>query len=217
VAEHILTAQPRAVIGKKVGQLRRQGLVPATIYGPKVKPVNVQFNYRPLQVALMKAGGTNIIDLTVEGGETLRVLARYVQRDVVRGDILHVDFFVLDMKAKIRADIPVHIVGENAHILGKRAILITGTNTVTMEMLPDQLMNFIEVDISLIENIGDAVTVADLKLDEGITVINEPEEMLAKLLQSSAARAESGEDEEGVDSTMPEVIGKGKLDEEGEE
>lgn len=215
MAEHILTAQPRAVTGKKVGQLRRQGLVPATIYGPKFTPVNVQFNYRPLQVALMKAGGTNIIDLTVEGSETLRVLARYVQRDVVRGDILHVDFFVLDMKAKIRADIPIHIVGENPHILGKRAILITGTNTVTLELLPGQLMNQIELDISKIENIGDAVTVADLQLEDGVTVINEPEEMLAKLVQSSAARA--AEDEEAADSTMPEVIGKGKTDEEAED
>lgn len=215
MAEFTLAAQKRTVIGKKVSSLRRAGLVPATIYGSKIPPVNVQFPYRALQVALMKAGGTNLIEMTVDDGKSYPVLAREVQRDVVKGDILHVDFFAVDMNVKIRTEVPINIIGENALVNSKRAILITGTNTVTLEMLPSQLMQHIDIDISKLKNVGDTIFVANLPLDEGVVVINEPEEMIAKLVQPSAARAAEAAEDEGADAaTMPEVISKGKEDEE---
>ncbi len=214
MVDFTLAAQKRTVIGKKVNRLRRAGLVPATIYGAKIPPVNVQFPYRVLQVALMKAGGTNLIQMTVDDGKSYPVLAREVQRDVVRGDILHVDFFAVDMNVKIRTEVPINIIGENALVNSKRAILITGANTVTLEMLPSQLMQHIDIDVSKLKNIGDTVFVADLPLDAGVVVINEPEEMIAKLVQPSAARAAEAAEDEGTDVTMPEVISKGKEDEE---
>ncbi|MBZ0289687.1 MAG: 50S ribosomal protein L25, partial [Anaerolineae bacterium] len=97
---YVLEAQPRTVVGKKVGALRRSGMVPVIVYGPQTEPINLQIEYRPLQIALMKAGGTNLIDIRYDGGSQV-VLAREVQRDVLRGDIMHVDFFAVDLKAKI--------------------------------------------------------------------------------------------------------------------
>lgn len=218
MTEFTLTAQKRTVVGKQVGQLRRSGMVPGTVYGPKLEPINVQFPYRILQLALMQAGGTNIIDLTIEGDRVVRVLARDVQRDVVRGDILHVDFFALDMKAKIRADIPLALVGENLLVQAKRAIIISGTNNLTVELLPTQLMQHIDVDISTLKEVGDVITVADLKLDPSIHIVNDPDEMIVKLMQSSAARAaESDEEDASSEVVMPEVIGRGKTEEDIED
>ncbi|MCU0512428.1 MAG: 50S ribosomal protein L25 [Anaerolineae bacterium] len=215
MADHTITAHLRTVKGKQVNQVRRQGLVPATIYGPKTTPVNIQFPYRPLQVALMKAGGTSIIDLVVEGDKTYQVLAREVQRDILRGDILHVDFFAPDMTQKIRADVPLVLTGESVAVQAKRAILITGTNNITLELLPSQLLHQIEVDLSVLKNPGDTIHVGDIKLGEGIVIVNDTEEMIAKLVQPSAARAAEAAESEADDMpAMPEVIGRGKEEEE---
>lgn len=215
MADYTLTGALRTVAGRQVGQVRRAGLVPGTIYGPKTTPVNVQFPYRPLQLALMKAGGTHLINLTVEGDKTYTVIAREVQRDIIRGDILHVDFFALDLNAKLRTDVPVIFKGESPAVLAKQAILITGANTLTVELLPSQLISEIEVDVSQLKAVGDAILVSDLKLANGIVIINEPEEMVAKLIQPSAARADAAGDEDGADApAMPEVISKGKEEEE---
>ena len=91
MAELFVEAEPRTITGKKVSQLRANGLVPVTVYGSKVEPMSLQIPYRPLQVVLMKAGGTSLIDIKVNG-ETHTVLAREVQRDVLKGTILHAEW-----------------------------------------------------------------------------------------------------------------------------
>jgi len=217
VADFVIEAEPRTVVGKKVKRLRSQGVVPITVYGPKMEPVNLQVAYRPLEVALMKAGGTNLIDLKA-AGKTHTVLAREVQRDVLKGTIMHVDFFVVDQSAAIRADIPIHLVGESPVVAARKGILLTGTNTITIETLPSKLMNFIEIDLTALKEIGDSVIVADLDLGDDVKIINEPEEMIARVAQSSAARAAEAEEAEEAAASMsePEVIAKGKADEDEE-
>jgi large subunit ribosomal protein L25 len=217
VAEnYVLEAQTRTVVGKKVGALRRTGQVPVVVYGPKTKPLNLQVPYRPLQVALMKAGGTNLIDITFDGSRQT-VLAREVQRDVLRGDILHVDFFAVDLLAKIKIDVPIHFVGESPAVNARKGILITGPTMLSIETLPSHLLSQIEVDLSDLNEIGDAVHVRDLKLDADITILNEPEEMIARISQTSAARSEEDEAAEAAEAAGEvEIIKKGKGDEEEE-
>jgi large subunit ribosomal protein L25 len=216
VAEnYVLEAQPRTVVGKKVGALRRTGQVPVVVYGPKTEPLNLQIPYRPLQVALMKAGGTNLIDITFEGGRQT-VLAREVQRDVLRGDILHVDFFAVDLLVKIKIDVPIHFVGESPAVNARKGILITGPTMLSIETLPSHLLSQIEVDLSNLNEIGDAVHVRDLKLDADITILNDPEEMIARISQTSAARSEEDEAAEAEGAGEVEIIKKGKGDEEEE-
>jgi large subunit ribosomal protein L25 len=222
VAEFVLEAEPREVVGKKVKQMRAKGIVPISVYGPKVDTANYQVSYRPLEVMLMKAGGTNLIDVKA-GKQTHTVLAREVQRDVLKGTILHVDFFAVDENTPIRADIPIHLVGESPVVASREGILLTGTNTVTIETLPRNLMNLIEVDLSRLVQLGDSITVADLDLGADIVILNEPEDMLARVAQTSAARAQllSGEEEGDLGETVdqgaePEVITRHR-DEEDEE
>lgn len=214
---YVLEAQPRTVVGKKVGALRRTGQVPVIVYGPKTEPINLQIEYRPLELALMKAGGTNLIEIRYDGGSQV-VLAREVQRDILRSDIMHVDFFAVDLKAKISIDVPIHFVGESPAVQARKGILMTGPTMLTIETLPSNLMSQIEVDISELSEIGDAIHVRDLKLDSEITIINDPEEMIARISQTSAARSEEDEAAEAAEGTAGEVeiIKKGKADEEEE-
>ncbi len=215
-----IEAQLRTVVGKKVKRLRADGLVPITVYGPKTEPVNLQVKYRPLEVLLMKAGGTNLIDLKVNG-DTHTVLAREVQRDVIRGDILHADFFALDLTSTIQAEIPVQLINESPIVASRQGILLTGPNTLTVETMPTNLMNQVEIDLSVLTEIGQGIYVSDVDLGEGVQIINDPEEMIARVVQSSAARAEEdledeGEEEEALTSAEPEVIARGKDEEEDE-
>jgi large subunit ribosomal protein L25 len=222
VADFAIEAEKRTVVGKKVSRLRSQGLVPATVYGAKIEPVSLQIPFRPLEITLMKAGGTNLIDLNVDG-KTHIVLAREVQRDVLKGHILHVDFLAVDQSSKIRADIPVHLIGESPVVASRQGILVTGTNTVTIETLPSKLLDHIEVDLSGLVELGNSITVGDLDLGEGIDIINEPEDVLARVVQTSAARAEllaEGEEEEVEEEEVasePELVRRRDEDDEEEE
>lgn len=213
MADYILEAQPRTVTGKKVGQLRRDGFVPMTVYGPSLQPVNLQVAYRPLEVLLAKAGGTHLINVKADG-KTYTVLVREVQRNVITRRMLHVDLFALDLTAKLKTDIPVRYVGESPAVQAKLGVLMTGPATLHVELLPSALIDYIEVDISTLTEVGMAIYVSDIKISDEITILNDPEELVARVTQTSAARSEIDEAEAEATSVEPEVISKGKEDEE---
>lgn len=220
MADLFIEAEPRTITGKKVSQLRAKGLVPVTVYGSKVEPMSLQMPYRPLQVVLMKAGGTSLIDIKVNG-DTHTVLAREVQRDVLKGTILHADFLVVDAAVKITASIPVHLVGESPAVESRVGILLTGINSIQVSALPGSLMNHIEVDLSVLKEMGDTISVSDLDLGDDIEILDDPDEMVARVAQSSAARAELLAEEEAQEEDMdaasePEVIARGKEEEDDE-
>jgi large subunit ribosomal protein L25 len=216
VAEsYTLEAQPRSIVGKKVSQLRREGLVPVSVYGPKNDPINLQIAYRPLQLTLLKAGGTHLIELQVNG-KPIPVLAREVQRHYIRNEITHVDFFALDMAAKVTVDVPISYINESPAVQSKKGVLVTGPTTLSIETLPSNLIDRIEVDIAALSEVGDSIHVRDLKLDSTIAILNDPDEMIARISQTSAARSEEAEEAESAPVEV-EIIKKGKADEEEEE
>ena len=201
-----LAAQKRQALGKKNRQLRRQGFVPGIVYGPSTEPMSVQFPYRAVELMLMDAGGTNLIDIEVDGA-VYPSLAREVQRDVVRGDILHVDFLAVDQSQRISVEVPIVMEGESPVVVAREGILITGRSSLTLEVYPSDIRDRILIDLSTLTEMGAEVLVRDLSFGENVTVHNDPNEMLAKIVQPAAARAE--EDLEGEEG---EVEG-----EEGEE
>lgn len=215
MADFTIEAQPREITGKKVKQLRNEGLVPVTVYGPKREPVNLQVPYRPLEVALMKAGGTNLIEIVADG-KKVTTLAREVQRDPIKRTIKHVDFFAVDLKAKIRVDVPLQFVGESRPVETKQGTLVYGAQNITVEVLPGDLIHSIEVDLSKLSTLGAAIHVSDLDLGSTVTIINDPDEMIVSVHQTSASMsAEGGEEgEEETSSSEPEVITRGKQEDE---
>lgn len=218
MADFSIEAQTRTVSGKEVRQLRKEGLVPVVVYGPKTPSLSLQIPYRPLEVALMNAGGTNLIDINVEGGGKHVVLAREVQRHILRGDILHVDFFAVDMKATLIAEVFINFVGESPAVESRIGILLNGLNSLSIETLPADLPNQIDVDITGLTDIGDVIYVRDLDLGDKLTILNDPEEMIVRVNQPSGARAEAdaAAEEAEADAGDVEVIGRGKDEEDAE-
>jgi large subunit ribosomal protein L25 len=210
-----LEAQPRAVTGRKVGQLRRAGLVPAIIYGSRLAaPISVQIPYRALQVTLMKAGGTHLIDVTVDGSEHV-VLAREVQRDIIRGDIMHVDFLAVAMDQTITTEVPVHLTGESPAVEGRLGTLAQVQSTVTIEALPRDLISVVEVDVTGLNAIGDSVHVRDVNLGDKVRILNDQDMLLVHVVPVALAVTDEELDAE-TGAAEPELIRPEREDEEEE-
>jgi large subunit ribosomal protein L25 len=214
--QYSLDAQARTVIGKKVGKLRRDGFVPAVIYGVKTEPVHIQVATRTLQTTLAKAGGTHLIDVTV-GGKPYSVLARQVQRDIIKGNILHVDFIAVDASTKITAEVPVTFVNEAPAEKMGLGIVLQSASKLTIEALPKDLIERIEVDLSRLANVGDSIHVRDITLSGEVVIVADPDDLIARIVVTAAAESEADAAAEGeATSAEPEVISKGKKDEEEE-
>lgn len=215
MAEFQLAAELRQAQGKRNRRLRREGFVPGIVYGPSIDPISVQFPYRAVEVTLMNAGGTNLIDIEVNG-DSHPSLAREVQRDVVRGDILHVDFLAVDQTQRISVEVPIEMQGESPVVSAREGILITGRSSLTLEVFPSDIRDRILIDLSTLTEMGAEVLVRDLTFGENVTVHNDPNEMLAKIVQPAAARAEEELDElEGEEGEVAESEeGEGESEEE---
>jgi large subunit ribosomal protein L25 len=210
-----LEAQSRAVIGKKVGQLRTQGLVPVVIYGARVQPITLQVPYRSLEVALRHAGGTHLINVNFDG-KTQSVITREVQRDILRGTIMHVDFLAVDASTRIRADVPIHLIGESSAVNNRIGQLLQQTQALSIEAVPADLIDTVQVDISGLTAIGDAIHVRDLNINPNIIVINDPDDLVVRI-NPLREIVEEAPTTEGGTTAEPEVISRGKADEEEEE
>jgi large subunit ribosomal protein L25 len=206
-----LVAEPREVTGKKAKQLRRTGVIPAVIYGQGLN-LNVQVENLSLVRVLREAGTTHLIDLTV-GSESHTVLAKEVQVHVTRGDLIHVDFYEVNMQEKLVVDAELVHVGTSAPVeagLGTIAMVLL---TVEIECLPGNLISEIEVDLSRIKTPDDVVLVGDLKVPEGVEILADPHEVVARF---DYIQVEEEEEEEGEGLLMAaaeeevEVIAKGK-------
>ena len=215
MAEFQLAAELRQAQGKKNRKLRSAGFVPGVVYGPSIGSISVQFPYRAVEVTLMNAGGTNLIDIEVNG-DSYPSLAREVQRDVVRGDILHVDFLAVDQTQRIRVEVPIVMQGESPVVTAREGILITGRSSLTMEVFPGDIRDRILIDLSQLMEMGSEVLVGDLAFGENVTVHNDPNEMLAKIVQPAAARAEEELDELEAEGELDETDAE-EADGEGED
>jgi large subunit ribosomal protein L25 len=199
-----LRVQNRSLVGKKTKRLRRSGLIPAILYGPRTEPISLQVKERDLRLALNRAGTNHLIVLTLdEADEPRMTLAREVQRDVVTHSLLHVDFYEVVMTEKITADIPVTLVGESPIVARNAGLLVRGIDSVQVQCLPSQLLESIVVDVSVLEEIEQAVLVEGLEVDEFIEILTNPEEVLVKVLP---LRLEELVEEE-VEAAEVEVIG----------
>lgn len=215
MAELVLNARPRTVTGKQVKALRRQGWIPAVLYGRHIRPMTIQVEGKELQRVLAQArGGTRLITLHVDG-ETHLALIREVQREPIRREILHVDFQAVEMTEKIRVEVPVVFVGASPAVERGEGILVHGLTHVEIECLPKDLIEAITVDLSRLDRVDAAIYVRDLQVPPGITVVSDPDELIALVTAPAAEVLE--EAALPVETPEVEVIGRGKKEEEEEE
>ncbi len=209
----VLDAQPRSITGKQVSQLRRQELVPAVIYGPRLaQAINIQAPRKALQESLRQAGGTHLIEINV-GGEKHSALVRDVQRDVLKGHLLHVDFYAVALDTKLRVEVPLAVVGESPVVRSGEALLVSLATSVEVECLPQHIPTELTVDASRIVAVGDELTVGDLAVPPNVTVMADPEEVLIRAVYAAAPETTEEEvTEAGAEAV--EVIKRGKAEEE---
>lgn len=213
-----IDADPRAVVGKKVKQLRREGLVPAVIYGIN-DPITIQMDNILLRRVLRRAGTTNLINISVEGG-IRTVLAREIQQHLTRGDLIHVDFQEVDLKVKITAEASLILVGRSQMMEDALGSDVLSLNSVEIEALPDDLIAEIEVDVSQMKSADEPIYVSDLPVPDGVTILTDPETAVARFEYTRLEEEEEEEELEGLEPTADsvEIIEKGKTEEEeGEE
>lgn len=161
-----LNAQKRTVIGRKVKNLRQKGLLPANIYGKKVKSEAVTVNLKDFQKIYAKAGETGIVELKVEKEEKERpVLIHNLQLHPVTDTPLHADFYQISLKEKIKATVPVVVTGQSPAVFNKEGLLMTILNEIEVECLPTDLPEKIEVDASRLTKVDEEIKVADLAVD----------------------------------------------------
>ncbi len=211
--QYSLDAQTRTVIGKQVKALRRQDLIPGVIYGAGGEPIHIACVRRPLEVVLLKAGGTHLVNVSLEG-ETHTALVREVQRDKVKRTILHVDFMRVDLSKRLRAEVPLTLVNEPK--LASDLQLIHNINEIEVECLPTDIPDHVAVDLSKLKGLGDQVIVGDLNLGENITILTDPHGVIARVeaLTVGTVEEEAAAAAEAAGAAEPEVVEKGKKEEE---
>jgi len=180
-----LEASEREVKGKKVRFLRRQGLIPANIYGRGINSLSLQVDAKNLKQILAHAGGTDLISLKIgDSKKAVKVLLRDVQRNPLNDDLFHVEFYQVKMDEKIRVDVPLEFVGEAPALKHKNVALLRILDSLHIEALPDDLPHSIEVDISVLEENDQSIHVKDLKLPSGVTLHTDLEEMVIKVAEA---------------------------------
>jgi large subunit ribosomal protein L25 len=205
-----LTAEKRTVIGKHVKQLRRQGWVPGVMYGHGFDSVPLRFEKRSLRHVLSKVGGSQLISITIEGNKQPEMaLVRDVQRDPIRGSLLHVDFYRVRMTERLTTEVPLVIVGESPVAEAREGILLQGISSIAVECLPGDLVDAIEVDLTDLVEIDQALYVRDLAVPAGIDVLTDLDEMVARVVPLEAEEVE--EEEEVIpEAEEVEVITEGR-------
>jgi large subunit ribosomal protein L25 len=215
-----LEVEKRKVIGKKVKLLRRDGLLPANIYGKKTKSLAVQLPAKLFLSVFKEVGESGLLDLKVGGEDAARpVLVHDVHFHPVSNEPLHVDFYQVDLKEKVITKVPVEIIGESPAIKEKIGILIQPLSEVEVEALPGDLPEKIEVDISGLKAVDETITVDQVKAPQGVQILTEAKEVLAKI-EPPVTQEEIvvPPTEETVEGETPEVeVKEGETPTEGEE
>ena len=199
-----LNASERELLGKKVSRLRKQGSLPAHVFGKGIDSEHVSVDLKNFLQTFKAAGETTLVDLKVGQEEVKPVLIRGIQFDPLTGKPLHVDFYQVDLKTKVKVPVPVELIGEEPEKvhLGE-AIVLQTLNEVEVEALPTDLIEKIEVSIESLKEIDDAITVGQLNYDREKLMITLPdEEVVVKLAPAVSAEMEALLEEQAAETAQ---------------
>ena len=173
---------PRELMGKKVGRLRRAGIVPVHLYGPGMESRALQCNASQLIRVLATAGGATPIHITIQGepGNHL-AFAREIQWDPKRDDLLHVDLLAADVSRPVTAQVPIVLIGESAGARTVSGTVMHQLRTVDIQALPLEMPSAIELDISVMEEPDSVIRVSDLLIPENATLLSDVEELVVRI------------------------------------
>jgi large subunit ribosomal protein L25 len=207
-----LVVQNRSILGSAESRrLRRQGLIPGVLYG-REEPVAISIPERDLRAALTGAGGQNaVLDVVVDGGKAHASVLKEYQLAAVRGTITHVDLQEVRLDQPIHATVPLHLVGEAAGTK-EGGVLQQVVSELNVEALPMEVPALVEFDISAL-HINESAHLSEVSLPEGVTLLDDPEAVLASVTQPSREEAPEAEGEEAEgEAGAAEAAAEGESD-----
>ena len=204
-----LSAKIREVFGKKVNKGRKEGLVPAVVYGRKMKNTGIWVNALEFAKLLKKSGESTIIELNIGEDKPKNVLIYETQKDPISGKFIHVDFFHVRMDEEIEKEVALVFVGEAPAVKELGGNLVKSLDEINVKCLPADLPSSIEVDISSLKTFEDHITISDLKLTDKIKIEIDPETVIASVAPPrSEAEMEGLETKVEADVTKVEGVVK---------
>lgn len=210
----VLNATKRNVTGKHVATLRSQGKLPGVLYGHNVEATPISMDLKEATNILSKLTGSSLLTVNLDGKEHA-TLVREKQRDYIRDEIIHVDFQVVSLTEKIRTEVSIVFTGESPAVKDLNALVVAGIEEVEVECLPQDLPERFSVDISKLANIGDSIYLKDLSIPANVTLLTDPNELIAVISAVKEEVVEEVVPVEGIEEAEgePEVIEKGKKEE----
>ena len=212
-----LKAEKRSVLGKQVRKLRREGTLPANVYGKELSSLAIQVNTKEFETLYKEVGETGLVDLEV-AGEVRPVLIKNLQMKYPLRTPLHVDFYQVNLKEKVKTMVPVEIIGEAKAVVDKVGTLLQTLNEIEVEALPTDLPEKIEVNVEPLAALDEQITVGDLKFSESVTVLTDAGQVVVKIAELAAPEPEPVAEEtpaEGAEGETAAAEGE-KTEEKGD-
>ena len=211
--EFKLNAEIREATGNQVGALRREGKVPAVVYGPGVQNRNLMLDYREIEKVYAQAGESTLVDLVVGDGKPVKVIVQDIQRDPLKNLLTHVDFLQVNMSEKMTASIALKFIGESPAVKALGALLVYNLDDIEVSCLPQDLVSHIDIDLSKLTEIGDSIKVGDITPPSGMEFMTEPD---VSIVVANAPTSESEFETAPAAGEMPTVVGEKPAAEEGQ-
>ncbi|HLL60597.1 MAG TPA: 50S ribosomal protein L25 [Candidatus Nitrosocosmicus sp.] len=177
-----LKVEPRTIFGKKLKALRKEGILPANVYGEGMESQALQLPVKEFYTVYKKAHETHIVYLLI-GDKELPVLIQNIQRDPISDILFHVDFRKVNLKKKIETDVPVNLVGESEAVNLSKGILLSQTELLKVEALPEDLPAGIDIDISVLKELNDEIRVKDVKVVGAYELKDDPEKIIVRITE----------------------------------
>ena len=182
MARKEIPVETRQVLGKKVAQLRRQGYLPGNVFGNGLESVAIQAEKESIEKTLRTLGANEVVDLKIDGEKASRpVVLQKVQRHPLNSSLVHLDFYQVSLRQRMRADVPLVIVGESEGVKTYNGVLLMAVESVQVEALPLDLPSRIEVDVTPLTNLEDSLQVKDLPIPQDVIILTDPETVIVKV------------------------------------
>lgn len=214
----VLTAEKRKIKGKKLKALRREGILPGNVYGKHQSSIPIQVKTKDFERIYDQVGETGLVDLEIDK-DSKPVLVKNLQLAYPLRTPLHVDFYQVNLKEKVKSMVPVQIIGEPKAVSENLGTLITPVSEIEVEALPADLPDHIEVDVTNLSEVDAQILVSELKIPAGVTLLTEGEMIIAKIAELAKEEPieEPAPEAESAETAQEEQAGENKEEKSQEE
>lgn len=211
-----LAAVTRQPGRQALSQLRAQGFIPAVVYGPKTENLHIQIKKTEALKMYDQAGESSLITLDIDGKDQRQVIVKDIHQSSVKDLLIHMDFFQVDMAEKVTTEVELNFIGEAPAVKQLGGVVVKNFDAVEIECLPQDLINELDVDLSILVDFGSHITFAHLNMPKGVALSNKHElnEIIVAVEEPRAVAVENAVTEE---TPAEEAKAEAKTDNEGKE